>query len=989
MAGHDQRSRSRLGPAHLRLFDTDDLPSPLPSPPYKSVASTSQLALHQTPPYRSRVDLMDNDRDHDHDHDHGRVPEKPPVVLDSPRPVSAALPLAPGTATPKPTVHYTDDLAPGYSAAPSPQPFPPFSHSRQASLAGTDDEYDEDDEYDWSAEEDLVDEEAKFEHQMGIAQRPRAWGFKRVVTLLFGSLIGSTFLAALLVAGPVLVHFFWYKPHPTDHRRYVLDNLQAWLFWAAANLLVSWWLALIIDLVPAVVRGVVALVWGHVSESIKTRIELFNSVKGTVKPLFYAASGWVSWVILFEHIYNLHDSGEEAQSRAKYTNTLDNVVEFLFFLTLVWCAQKMLSHAIAFAFHRTAFKERIDALRESLQVIEHLRNYRPKTPKHAHAHTASGTRTPVFASFGFGTPAGEKGGFEWGVRRASTPRAGTPEPLSGMSALGGAVHTDSDWDADEEEGADGMGKGKSKGKGKGKAKDKGKGKGKKAKRGSAGFGYDVDADADADVSANPHRYPPTPMPDGAGAARRSSEEDGGAAVVAQAARVLKNAVLHDARNLEGKEGGAGGLVWDVTSAHEAKRLARLIYTTFKDRRRRYLLPSDLQPAYKTPSDAARAFRVFDADDNGDLSRAEIKTTLLKVYKERRFLSRSMRDVGAALRTLDLILLFFAAAVLFFVSLSVFDVSVGESLTSVYSIGIAASFIFKNAASNAFDAIMFLFVTHPFDTGDRCFIDEENLVVKKMGLFATVFARSDGTETYYFNSQLFNKFITNVRRSDKTFENLTMQVAWRTPLAKLDALERCLNEWLAREENRWFMPSTSVTLQKIDFQRHLEITIGIGHNGTWQDWGLRQARKTAFHAATQYYCRQLGIVAFEAALPVAWAHDRDGERGVLARADEDGDSQHSPRSPRAASFADAPPSPSSSSSTHARGDHHQPHAAAAPADGMGATSAGAVAAAGGTHNWLGFAPPAHAHAGGAVLVSDMRARKSMSRKAAMRGFGLDG
>jgi hypothetical protein len=32
------------------------------------------------------------------------------------------------------------------------------------------------------------------------------------------------------------------------------------------------------------------------------------------------------------------------------------------------------------------------------------------------------------------------------------------------------------------------------------------------------------------------------------------------------------------------------------------------------------------------------------------------------------------------------------------------------LTSVYSIGIAASFIFKNSASGAFDAIMFLFVT---------------------------------------------------------------------------------------------------------------------------------------------------------------------------------------------------------------------------------------------------------------------------------------
>lgn len=99
----------------------------------------------------------------------------------------------------------------------------------------------------------------------------------------------------------------------------------------------------------------------------------------------------------------------------------------------------------------------------------------------------------------------------------------------------------------------------------------------------------------------------------------------------------------------------------------------------------------------------------------------------------------MRDVGAALKTLNYILLFFAFVILFFISLSVFGVQVGDSLTSVYTIGIAASFIFKNSASSAFDAIMFLFVTQwvlwivwfwlafligcsPYDTGDRCFID---------------------------------------------------------------------------------------------------------------------------------------------------------------------------------------------------------------------------------------------------------------------------
>lgn len=38
------------------------------------------------------------------------------------------------------------------------------------------------------------------------------------------------------------------------------------------------------------------------------------------------------------------------------------------------------------------------------------------------------------------------------------------------------------------------------------------------------------------------------------------------------------------------------------------------------------------------------------------------------------------------------------------------------------------------------------------------VTDENLVVKKMGLFATVFTRADGTQTYYFNSQLFNMFM---------------------------------------------------------------------------------------------------------------------------------------------------------------------------------------------------------------------------------------
>lgn len=42
------------------------------------------------------------------------------------------------------------------------------------------------------------------------------------------------------------------------------------------------------------------------------------------------------------------------------------------------------------------------------------------------------------------------------------------------------------------------------------------------------------------------------------------------------------------------------------------------------------------------------------------------------------------------------------------------------------------------------------MTHPFDTGDRCFIGAENLVVKRMGIWSTNFVRVDGTEAYYYS-----------------------------------------------------------------------------------------------------------------------------------------------------------------------------------------------------------------------------------------------
>lgn len=148
--------------------------------------------------------------------------------------------------------------------------------------------------------------------------------------MLFSSLVGSTFLAAVLITPALLTHFFWYKPHPTEYRHFVDINVEAWLFWAAANVVISWALAMIIDIIPAIILMVIAVTWGHVSESVRTKLELYASTKDTIKPLFYAACAWLSWIILFKNIFKLNDSSN-AQNYAPYTDRVSIIPSLFMF----------------------------------------------------------------------------------------------------------------------------------------------------------------------------------------------------------------------------------------------------------------------------------------------------------------------------------------------------------------------------------------------------------------------------------------------------------------------------------------------------------------------------------------------------------------------------------------------------------------------------------------------------------------------------------
>jgi hypothetical protein len=225
----------------------------------------------------------------------------------------------------------------------------------------------------------------------------------------------------------------------------------------------------------------------------------------------------------------------------------------------------MISHVVAFAFHRTAYSDRVTTLKEALSAIEHLRNYRPK-------YRESRSSGWGFAALGGSTPLSEKEGHNF-----FTPRSGHSRKTHSVDALSE--------DADRTLVAS---------------------KGKKRASRSSWFGVrkatepvnpitdsphpdeefgklQISVHApDSPVSATPlnhedsrgstpHRYPPS---GGRSTPVRHLEPEGAGETLYHAAKALGQAVLHDARNLKGKsdEDSNNGMLGTnaLASASEAK-----------------------------------------------------------------------------------------------------------------------------------------------------------------------------------------------------------------------------------------------------------------------------------------------------------------------------------------------------------------------------------------------------------------------------------
>lgn len=95
---------------------------------------------------------------------------------------------------------------------------------------------------------------------------------------------------------------------------------------------------------------------------------------------------------------------------------------------------------------------------------------------------------------------------------------------------------------------------------------------------------------------------------------------------------------------------------------------------------------------------------------------------VKAYLDRKSLAHTLNDTKTAIEELNRLISGIVIVVAVIVGLLIMGLLTTQILVFISSQLLLVAFMFGNTAKTVFEAIIFVFVMHPFDVGDRCVID---------------------------------------------------------------------------------------------------------------------------------------------------------------------------------------------------------------------------------------------------------------------------
>lgn len=180
------------------------------------------------------------------------------------------------------------------------------------------------------------------------------------------------------------------------------------------------------------------------------------------------------------------------------------------------------------------------------------------------------------------------------------------------------------------------------------------------------------------------------------------------------------------------------------------------------------------------------------------------------------------------------------------------------LTGAGSLVLGLSWLIGGSAAEVLTSIIFLFIKHPYDVGDRVDIDKGSYIVKEMRLLSTVFIDTTrGCLVQAPNASLSTQFISNIRRSAQMSETFTFDVAYDTEFEQIEALRSRMLAFV-QSQRRDYQPTFDVVVADIPDQEKMTLKADILYKSNWQQGALKTKRRNKWVCALKTAMAELQI-----------------------------------------------------------------------------------------------------------------------------------
>lgn len=305
----------------------------------------------------------------------------------------------------------------------------------------------------------------------------------------------------------------------------------------------------------------------------------------------------------------------------------------------------------------------------------------------------------------------------------------------------------------------------------------------------------------------------------------------------------------------------------LRSTSSAHTLARLIYRSLVKEGRDTVYLDDMQKVFHTEEEAEVAFAIFDKDMNGDISLDEFEAVCNEIHLEKKAIAASLKDLDSVIKKLDKVFLFIIFIITIIVFISIISGSAAAALGSAGTVVLGLAWVLQATAQEFLQSIIFVFVKHPFDVGDRVTVYGstgeamlgDDYYVTEISLLYTEFKKMQGHIVQAPNSLLNTLFILNQRRSNGLADVIELKMRFGTSAEMIEELKaRMLEFCLANKRD--YQARVITEMSKLTDVRSCTMNIVFFHKSNFQNELLRLTRHNKFTTELMKQMCEIGIQA---------------------------------------------------------------------------------------------------------------------------------